>query len=187
MRERSVVKLTAMSAFILAGRKKLLPEPVPSPSEHYDPMMQLWIDSASGTPLIETFGDSPSASKYGETTMTETREGADQSESTIHASSYGETTITKTREGADQSEATVLGASQYGETSHTATREGADQAVRILGASSYGETTYTRTREGADQTEITMGTGGLYQGQTSSDSLSSNKTPSSAYAPDPHF
>ena len=179
-----------MSAFILAGRTKLRPEPGPSSNEHYDPVLQLWIDSASGRPLIETLRDSPDASKYGETQLTDTREGVDQSEGTIQASAYGETTITKTREGADQTEAVGFDASQYGETTHTATREGADQTERVLGASSYGETTNTRTREGADQTEVSMGSGATPTlRETSSDlpSLSSMKAPYAAYAPDPHF
>ena len=48
-------------------------------------------------------------SQFGETTLTETREGVDQPEgSTIQASQLGETTLTKTHEGADQTERATL-------------------------------------------------------------------------------
>ena len=47
--------------------------------------------------------------QFGETTLTETREGVDQTEgNTLQASQLGETTLTKTREGADQSEGAAL-------------------------------------------------------------------------------
>ena len=182
-------KLLTMSAFILAGRKKLPPEPAPSPAERYDSLLQLWVDCASGQPLIECLSHEPAESKYGETSITETREGADQSEGTWQATAYGETTMTKTREGADQSEASSLQASQYGESIHTATREGADQPDRAVGMSSFGETSETRTREGSDQTEIT----GVGEDWTVFADLSLSKAADPrgsrtlSYAPNPHF
>lgn len=150
-----------MTPFVLLGRKKLPPESTPSPEHAYDNDRQLWIDKTSGTPLVLCMRYCAQPSPYGETTITETREGADQSEgTTLQASQFGETTLTKTREGADQADhsegAAILRASQFGETTHTATREGVDQTESaVFQASQFGETTNTRTREGADQTEGT--------------------------------
>ncbi len=135
-----------MTLFVLVGRTKLTPEPAPSVAEFYDPVRQLWIHRESGEPLVNHFQKDLTASQYGETSLTDTREGADQTESALQASSYGETTITKTREGADQTEASSWQASQYGETMKTSTQEGIDQPERSLDASSYGETIETRTR-----------------------------------------
>lgn len=117
-----------MIPFILAGRRKLPPDAAPSPSELYDPVRQLWIDSQSDEPLVSRLQQSTPASQYGETSITETREGADQSEGTLQASPYGETSITKTQEGADQTELSSILASAYGETISTRTREGTDQS-----------------------------------------------------------
>jgi len=48
------------------------------------------------------------ASQFGETTLTRTREGADQTEDTsLEGSQFGETTLTNTQEGADLTEATA--------------------------------------------------------------------------------
>ena len=143
-----------MPPFILEARKRLPPEPVASSEEEYDQQRQLWIDRKSQEPLVCRIHSEIQASQYGETSLTETREGADQADSAIQMSSYGETTVTKTREGADMTEASSWDASSYGETIKTATREGADQPDRAITASSYGETIETRTREGSDQTEI---------------------------------
>jgi len=145
-----------MTLFVLLGRTKLPPESGPSPEHVYDGDRQLWIDKSSGTPLVLCMHAYAQPSPYGETTMTETREGVDQTEGTaLHASQFGETTLTKTREGADQSEgAALLRASQFGETTHTRTREGADQTEgTTLEGSLFGETTLTNTIKGADQTE----------------------------------
>ena len=146
----------AMTPFILLGRKKLPPEGAPSPDHTYDASKQLWIDSISGIPLVLRTQGHAQRSQYGETTLTETREGADQSEGSIfQMSQFGETTLTKTREGADQTEGVdFLRASQFGETVHTRTREGVDQTEgTALQGSEYGETTLTNTREGVDQME----------------------------------
>lgn len=118
-----------MTPFVLLGRKKLPPEDAPSPDHAYDASKQLWIDSTSGVPLVLRMQGHAPRSQYGETTITETREGADQSEgASFQLSQFGETTLTKTREGADQSEGIdLLQASQFGETVQTRTREGVDQ------------------------------------------------------------
>lgn len=145
-----------MTPFVLLGRKKLPPETAPSPEYAYDRDRQLWIDKSSGTPLVLCIQGHAQPSPYGETTMTETREGVDQTEgATLQASQFGETTMTKTREGADQSEgAALLHGLQFGKIAHTPTLERADQTEGAhLHASQFGETTHTRTREGADQTE----------------------------------
>ena len=145
-----------MTPFVLLGRKKLPPEGSLSPDHAYDVSKQLWIDSVSGVPLVLRMQGHAQRSQYGETTITETREGADQSEGTaLLATRFGETTITATREGADQSEGAVFQMSQFGETTLTKTREGADQSEGMdsLLASQFGETVQTRTREGVDQTE----------------------------------
>ncbi len=77
---------------------------------------KLWIDRKSQEPLVCRIHSEIEASQYGETSLTDTREGADQSESAFQMSSYGETTMTKTREGADMTEASAWDASSYGET-----------------------------------------------------------------------
>src|SRR5882762_4439875 len=147
-----------MTPFVLLGRKKLPPDSAPSPEHVYDDDRQLWIDRSSGIPLVLSMQAHAQRSQFGETTMTETREGVDQSEgTTFQASQFGETTLTKTREGADQSEgAANFQASQFGETTHIASREGVDEIENtVFHASQFGETTNTRTREGTDQTEGT--------------------------------
>lgn len=142
-----------MTPFVLLGRKKLPPESAPSSENEYDGNRQLWIDTSSGQPLVSRMLAHAQPTQFGETTITETREGVDQSEGTsLQASQFGETVLTKTHEGVDQSEG-VFRASQFGETTHTATREGADQTESVFQASDFGETTNTRTREGTDQTE----------------------------------
>lgn len=154
-----------MTPFILKGRRKLPPESAPSNEQVYDEYRQLWIDKKSGTPVVSCVRTQAQPSQFGETTITETREGADQVEvATLQASKFGETTITKTMEGADQFEISTLLPSQFGETTVTATLEGADQTeVAMLQASKFGETTFTRTREGHDQTE---GTPASHSGET---------------------
>src|ERR1051325_11353572 len=109
-----------MTPFILLGRKKLPPEADPSQEEVYDKNLQLWVDRNSGTPLVLCLERHAQNSKYGETTITVTREGVDQSEGTaLVASQYGETTHTAMREGIDQTESSVFQASPFGETTMT--------------------------------------------------------------------
>lgn len=147
-----------MTPFILKGGRKLPPESAPSANEVYDLHQQLWIDRESGEPLVCRMQARVQPSQLGETSITETREGADQSEVTgLDASQFGETTMTKTTEGADQSEITHLAPTQFGETTITSTLEGADQPeTTTLHPSEFGETTMTRTREGHDQPEVTF-------------------------------
>jgi hypothetical protein len=146
-----------MTPFVLLGRKKLPPDSAPSLEHVYDDDRQLWIDRSSGIPLVSSMQAHVQRSQFGETTMTETREGVDQLEATtIQASQFGETTLTKTREGADQSEgAANFQASQFDETTNTRTREGTDQTEgTTVQASQFGETTSTNTHEGVDLNEI---------------------------------
>jgi len=144
-----------MTPFVLRGRIRLPPEPEPSSEHLYDEKSQLWINRTSGSPLVIEMTRHHRAFQFGETTFTETREGADQSETnSIEATTFGETTVTATREGIDQSEITLFEASQFGETTLTKTIEGVDQSeLSDVLSSQFGETTFTRTREGADQDE----------------------------------
>jgi len=110
--------------FVLRTRVALPVEPSPSGEHCYDYVRQIWINVTTGMPVV-TENDTQQASKFGETSITETREGADQSEvSSINASRFGETSFTKTFEGHDQGESVL--ASKFGETSITATVEGHD-------------------------------------------------------------
>jgi hypothetical protein len=89
--------------FVLKKRIELPSEPEPTDDETYDSSRQIWIDSVSGRPLVVTRHSQ--ASRFGETTITETREGVDQAESSVVvASRFGETSFTKTQEGVDQTE-----------------------------------------------------------------------------------
>lgn len=108
-------------------------EPIPGKTEpefvSYDNDRQIWIDNQSNQPLVETLNDQK-CSKYGETLITETGEGVDQSE--------------------------VLSNSDFGETIYTATNEGVDQREMIDQnfSTDFGETLITKTSEGVDQREI---------------------------------
>jgi hypothetical protein len=117
-----------LTPYILLGRKKLPPESAPSPEDVYDQQRQVWIDKNSGMPLVSCMRTHAQPTQFGETTLTETREGVDQPEGAVHASQFGETINTRTREGVDQTEGNALQASQLGETTLTKTREGADQS-----------------------------------------------------------
>ena len=114
-----------MTPFILRCVVAFPPETPPETCV-YDSERQLWIDEETEVPvvLLNASGD---ISRYGETTITETREGADQSEiGMMRASTYGETTLTKTVEGADQGEVVTHLASRFGETTTTRAPEGTD-------------------------------------------------------------
>ena len=92
-----------MKPYILRVCKSIPSEEPVLDEQYYDERIQCWIDSKSGEPVVTL--QPGSASKFGETTMTETREGADQSEvASFAASQFGETTMTKTSEGVDQTE-----------------------------------------------------------------------------------
>ncbi|WP_313242381.1 hypothetical protein [Stenotrophomonas sp.] len=115
--------------FVLKSRKPI-PGHVPDPSRVFDPKRQLWILRDSGLPVVSEHArpNSRQRSDWGETVMTKTSEGIDQSEGT-RASDWGETVMTETSEGVDQSES--VRASDFGETVVTATSEGHDQSERI--------------------------------------------------------
>ena len=116
-----------MTPYILRGRKKLPADSAPSPDQVYDSGRQIWIDKTSGVPLVLGMRTRLQPTKFGETTLTETREGVDRTEGAVFASDFGETIQTQTREGIDQTEGNALRASQLGETIVTKTREGTDQ------------------------------------------------------------
>lgn len=116
-----------MTPYILLGRKKLPPEGAPGPEQVYDQERQIWIDTHSGRPLVSCMRDQAQPTQFGETTFTETREGADRTEGAVQASEFGETIQTRTREGIDQSEGNAIQATQLGETTMTKTREGTDR------------------------------------------------------------
>jgi hypothetical protein len=119
-----------MTPFILRGRKQLPAETAPDAQHVYDADLQVWIETRENLPLVECLRKhNAEPTRFGETTFTETREGADRTEgASIDASEFGETIQTRTREGVDQTECAGLQASQLGETTLTKTREGADQS-----------------------------------------------------------
>lgn len=117
-----------MTPYILLGRKELPREESPSPDDVYDEHRQLWIDKISGLALVSQMQNCVQETRFGETTFTRTREGADQTEGIVRASRFGETTQTHTVEGIDQTEITGIQSSQFGETIATKTREGMDQS-----------------------------------------------------------
>lgn len=105
--------------FVAWESTKLRADQEPAPDHQYDPKRQLWIERESGRPLVSQRRDRPAAtfqaSEFGETLLTKTSEGVDQTESrpAIHlddrqtelsASEFGETVLTRTHEGVDQSE-----------------------------------------------------------------------------------
>ena len=154
-----------MTPFILMERIKLPPEGAPSKDQAYDSDKQLWIDTNSNQPVVSLMAGGYGQSQFGETTITETREGADSSETaSIEASQFGETSVSKSAEGIDQigeisaflsPDGVELESSRFGETQVTSTSEGHDQPeMAMLEISQFGETSLTRTTEGHDQPEI---------------------------------
>lgn len=142
--------------FVLRGMRQLPTEPRPGPEHVYDRVRQIWICAYTGKPLVLKHVDynrsaRALSSEFGETILTKTSEGVDQTEST-RASEFGETVVTRTSEGQDQTEG--IRASEFGETVITETREGVDQ-VEGIRASDFGETLVTATSEGVDQSEPT--------------------------------
>ena len=139
-----------VKAFVLKECTKLPQESEPSEREIYDLNRQLWIDPISGQPIVSRMLTAMHASQFGETTLTLTREGVDQSESaSLQCSQFGETTHTRTREGIDQSESATLQCSQFGETTITKTQEGVDQTELTI-CSQFDETAKTATTEDVD-------------------------------------
>lgn len=122
------MKVEALIPFVAQHRKLLLPRE-PAGSEHiYDTAKQLWVCSDSGEPVVLRYATGVKeslVSQFGETTMTKTFEGVDQSEGrdssaadssgmstsmsrdTLSASPFGETLVTETAEGTDQPERTT--------------------------------------------------------------------------------
>jgi hypothetical protein len=105
-------------------------EPIAGTSEpkfaHYDNDRQIWVDDKTNQPLVQTFNNQK-CSNYGETLITETGEGIDQSE-VLKSSDFGETISTATREGIDQREILFQDSlTDFGETIITKTSEGVDQ------------------------------------------------------------
>ena len=119
---------TLMTPYILLGRKKLPRETSPTTEQVYDDIWQIWIDKSSGVPVVCSLQAHGAPTQYGETTITETREGADRTEGALQGSEFGETIQTRTREGIDQTEGNSVHCSRVGETTLTKTREGADQS-----------------------------------------------------------
>lgn len=111
---------------VLKGRHVFASDPTPVPTDRYDPERQIWVNTLTGLPIIESLQRAGGSTPFGETVTTESREGADQSEITaITASQFGETMMTKSQEGHDQTGESPM-ASTVGETTNTYTREGVD-------------------------------------------------------------
>lgn len=125
--------MRTIEPFVLQTRVALPPDPIPSGEHYYDYTRQIWINATTDMPVVAEC-NTQQASKFGETSMTETREGADQSEViTINASRFGETSLTKTAEGHDQGESVLT--SKFGETSITRADEGHDTLAVTSGTS----------------------------------------------------
>lgn len=112
--------------FVLLGRVKVPSDGPRSDDQVYDPQLQLWLSRATGEPIV--LQKPLRGSEFGETTVTATREGLDQSEITdLSLSDFGETPMTKTSEGQDESEISAHVPSEFGETIITRSHEGCDQ------------------------------------------------------------
>lgn len=111
----------------VARFRKLLRAPAPVGPEHlYDSARQLWLCARTGYPLVLRHARHGvavlAATEFGETSLTRTIEGTDQSEghadrgfasaaslgrSRLSASQFGETSFTETVEGTDHAETTA--------------------------------------------------------------------------------
>jgi hypothetical protein len=151
-------KPNTMTPFVLRDCKRLPAEPEPCSDQVFDRSLQVWISKQSGLPII--LGMQREQSEFGETLITATVEGADQSEiSTLVASQFGETTVTRSDgEGIDQPAFATLSSSQFGEsTKITRVPEAVGESNLFDGFSSqFGETTLTKTQEGTDQPEMSL-------------------------------
>ena len=114
--------------FVARRRTPLRSDPKAGPEHHYDPLQQLWVSADSGEPLvvrhIRAARSALGGSQFGETVVTRSSEGVDQSEGRIDedsdtsgaraaatvlsASEFGETMVTESGEGTDQSECTAV-------------------------------------------------------------------------------
>lgn len=115
-----------MTPFILKGATKIPDEDAPTEGHSYDSDLQLWVDTRTGVPLVSA----AVATKDCELRKAHAEEYLVNTDSAparpMKASPFGETLLTRTTEGIDQSEATAFSASPFGETLHTATAESAD-------------------------------------------------------------
>ena len=119
-----------MAPFILKGAIKVLPENAPLPEQVYDSQRQLWIDNRTGVPLVISNVNAES-SRFGETSMTEAREGVDLAATDpILASRYGETALASMGGGGER-EVAPLSSTRFGETTVTRTVEGADNPESV--------------------------------------------------------
>ncbi len=120
------VQQTNKKEFFLFRFKETIEDEPECKLASYDNELQIWIDNRTKKPLVESFNNRQ-CSDYGETLITETKEGIDQPE-ILSSSDFGETIITVTSEGIDQTEICHQGSStQFGETILTKTSEGIDQ------------------------------------------------------------
>jgi hypothetical protein len=128
-----VDKAASMTTNFADARRLLPKEPQPLLEQFYDPIRQVWADRLSGALAVEQMRYRPAASAFGETTLTEAREGADHAASPLlAASNLGKTPITQQDEGADERVPADLLASRFGETTMTkASGEGADQTAIV--------------------------------------------------------
>ena len=117
-----------MRPFILRGAIALPPTAKP-PIEHvYDPVLQLWLDNRTGTPVVAAEA-ATAATRYGETVFTATREGADQTESaSVHAPMAHRPARARASETALGPEAQSTMQTRFGETLMTETGESADMS-----------------------------------------------------------
>lgn len=136
----------------------------------YDQRRQLWVANDGVTPYVRMVLSAGLDSEFGETSITETREGTDQPDVAealalpAQVDGRGQESSARSVQGHTESLArlslqldsrSVDGrslSSQYGETTRTGSQEGTDVHEGNL-ASDFGETTYTRTREGVDASE----------------------------------
>jgi hypothetical protein len=119
--------------FVARYRTRLPPSAAPSPQQKYDGARQLWLDVASGEPLVthriaQRSGAAVAASEFGETLLTKTSEGADQAEGRVEAAASQMASWHCT----GPSVAGALAASEFGETLQTESGEGQDQSERLV-------------------------------------------------------
>jgi hypothetical protein len=116
--------------FVARHRKLLTPSESAGPSHVYDGFRQLWVCAVSGEPLVVRHARQASLSlvpsEFGETAMTKTVEGIDQSEGRGVSGGCADEASLPTRSRG-------LAASRFGETLLTMTAEGVDQSERATG------------------------------------------------------
>jgi hypothetical protein len=147
-----------MTPFVLKGCTKLPAEPEPHGDHIFDRCLQVWVNRKSGLPVVVEM--QTKQSQFGETILTKTTEGVDQSEiSGLEASQFGETRVTRSEaEGADRIDFGGLSQSVFGEdTRKTVAPEPADTSdFNDELMSQFGETSLTETHEGADQPDMLL-------------------------------